>query len=89
MNIKEFIQEFAKRTKSKIAELAQTQLSGAEKKQKLDEKMTKWAEELLNGAKMNALLKKAVKQFVISSIPVITQAVFDLLKTRIQGITEA
>lgn len=88
MEIKTFIQEFTEKAKNKIAELAQTQLTGAEKKAKLDEKMTKWAEELLNGAKMNIILKQAVKQFVISSIPVITQAVFDLLKAKIQGITE-
>ena len=88
MNIKTFIQEFTEKTKNKIAELAQTQLSGAEKKAKLDEKMTKWAEELLNTAKINAILKQAVKQFVIKNIPVITQAVFDLLRARIKGITE-
>lgn len=89
MELKTFIQEFAEKTKNKIAELAQTQLTGAEKKQRLDEKMTKWAEELLAKTKMNMFLKQAVKQFIISSIPVITQAIFDLLKAKINGITEA
>lgn len=89
MDIKTFIQKFTEKAKNKIAELAQTKLSGAEKKAKLDEKMTKWAESILDKAKMNIFLKQAVKQFVISSIPVITQAVFDLLKAKIQGITEA
>ena len=88
MNIKEFIENFTQKTKENIAKLAETKLTGAEKKAKLDEKMTKWAEELLKGAKMNVLLKNAVKQFVIANIPVITQAVFDLLKTKIQGITD-
>jgi len=89
MQIKEFIGEFAEKTKENIAKLAETKLTGAEKKAQLDEKITKWAEKTVNEAKMNIVLKQAVKQFVISSIPVITQAVFDLLKARIAGITEA
>jgi len=88
MEIKEFIENFAHKTKENIAKLAETKLTGAEKKAKLDEKMTKWAEELLNSAKINIVLKQAVKQFVIKNIPVITQVIFDLLKSRIKGITE-
>lgn len=88
MELKTFIKEFAEKAKNKIAELVQSNLSGAEKKQMLDEKMTKWAEELLNTAKINVLIKQAVKQFVIKNIPVITQAIFDLIKSRVAGITE-
>lgn len=90
MDIKEFISDFAQKTKEIIANLEKREeLKGAEKKKQLDENMKKWAEELLNAAKMNILLKNAVKQFIIANIPVITQAVYDLIKARIKGITEA
>lgn len=89
MEIKAFIEEFTTKTKNLIIEFEQVKgLTGVQKKAKLDEKMTKWANELLNGAKINALLKQAVKQFVIKNIPIITQVVFDLIKSRVEGITK-
>lgn len=89
MEIKEVIEKFAARTKNVIAELAEQKfLTGAEKKAKLDEKMTIWAEKQLEEAKMNVLLKQAVKQFVIKNIPVITQAVFNLIAAKIAGVTK-
>ena len=89
MDIKTFIEDFAEKAKNLIAELEYIKgLTGAQKKQRLDEKMTKWAEELLNTSKINIILKQAIKQFIIKNIPAITQAVFDLIKTRINGITK-
>lgn len=88
MEIKIIINEFKEKAKETIAKLAESNLTGAEKKAKLDEKMVKWAEERLDGAKMGVLLKNAVKSYVIANIPVITQVIFDLLAAKIAGITK-
>lgn len=90
MNIKEFIAEFAQKTKNLITVYEQYQeLTGAEKKNKVDEIITSWVQRALDSCRLNLITKYIIKTFVIKNIPAITQAVFDLIKTRVKGITES
>ena len=89
MNFKDFVQEFVTRTKSFIAYYETIKdLTGEEKKIRLYKRMTDFANSLLDDAKVNFFVKFIIKHFVINNIPAITQAVFDLIKTKITGITK-
>ena len=89
MNFKNFIKVFAEKSKNIIAYLEGfTELSGEAKKKKLDDEMVRWAEHLLEGAKISLITKFIIRKFVINAIPVITQAIFDLIKAKVKGITE-
>lgn len=89
MNLKSFIRNFVNKTKEAIAYFeSYSGLSGDEKKEKLDAQMTAWATALLEGAELNLITKYIIKKFVIGCIPTITQAVFDLIKSKVAGITE-
>ena len=88
MNINDFISKFAVKAKEKIAEYENLDLNGRTKKNMLDETMTAWAEKAIDALKLNAVVKWAVKSLIIKNIPAVTQAIFDLLKAKINGITE-
>ena len=89
MDIKTFISEFASKTKTFIAvEEKFKELSGAEKKAELDTKITNWAQGALDTLPVNLIAKWVLKNVIIKNIPAITQAVFDLIETRINGITK-
>lgn len=83
------LQEFVERTKSLIAYYKTIKdLTGEEKKIRLDKRMTDFANSLLEDAKINFIIKFLIKNFVIKNIPEITQSIYDLIKTKIEGITK-
>ena len=86
-NFKEFLNEFITKTKEEIKELAKTELENKEKKTSLDEKIIGFVQAALNSAKLNFFAKFVLKKFVLPYICEFTQIIYDLLKTKINGIT--
>lgn len=91
---KVIIQEFVNYAKINIADLAQSELSNKEKKDKLDKAIKGWLIPILATAKISIpfvpdfIVKFMFEKFIINNIPVLTQAVYDLLKDKIKGVTK-
>lgn len=89
MHITEFIKNFATKTKGMIAWLeGYKELSNEEKKQRLDYHLTEYVEMTIDNIGLNFILKFALKKLLLNNIPTITQAIFDLVKAKVEGITE-
>ena len=89
MDIKTFIQNLAKNAKNYIEKLQQyEELSGEEKKERLDEIIEEYVEVAIDSIKMNVVFKYVLKKLLLANVPVITQVIFDLIKTKIEGITK-
>lgn len=88
MKFKEFVKTFVNTTKITIANLeTYKELTGVAKKAQLDLTITNWVNVFLKDEKLNVFVKWIIKTFVIKNIPDITQAIFDLIKSRVEGIT--
>lgn len=74
--------------KSNIAELALTNLSNEEKKQALDLAVKSYVESFLERQPVGWFASFLINKFIIPNIPFITQKIFDLLKTKIEGVTK-
>ena len=86
---KQFIENFTQRVKISIAALeTYSALTSEQKKERLDEMVTKFVQETIDSIGLNFVLKLIVKKLLIENIPLITQAAFDLIKARVRGITE-
>lgn len=91
---KVIIQEFVNYAKINIADLAKSELSNKEKKDKLDKAIKGWLIPILATAKISIpfvpdfIVKFMFEKFIINNIPVLTQAVYDLLKDKIKGVTK-
>ena len=91
---KVIIQEFVNYAKINIADLAQSELSNKEKKYKLDKAIKGWLIPILATAKISIpfvpdfIVKFMFEKLIINNIPVLTQAVYDLLKDKIKGVTK-
>lgn len=89
MQFTEFIKTFASKTKGTIAWLeGYNELSNEEKKRRLDYQITEWVEMTIDNIGLNFILKFALKKLLVNNIPTITQAIFDLVKVKVEGITE-
>lgn len=82
------VAEVIKFAKLNIADLAKTELENAEKKSALDRAIKGYLVPLLATTKMGFITKFILDRFVINNIPVITQAIYDLIKSRIDGVTK-
>ena len=80
------VAEFIKYAKVTIADLAKKELSNKTKKEKLDRALTAYLDTLLVGVKVNLITKWVIDRYVIKNIPVITQAIYDLLKDKVKGL---
>lgn len=89
MDLKSFIQNLAANTKNYIEKFEQYQeLTGEQKKQRLDEIIEDYIEVAIDSIKMNVVFKYVLKKLLLANVPVITQVIFDLIKTKIEGITK-
>lgn len=89
MKFKEFVIDFAAKAKNYIGYYEEfKELTGEEKKLRVDKKMADFALNILKNASLNVFLKFIIKNYIIKNIPAITQAIFDLIKAQIKGITE-
>ena len=82
------IERFVDNVKFNIINLAKTELNNVEKKEKLDEAILTYFNTLLSGVKLSLITKWVIKNYVIKNIPVLTQIVYDLIKSRINGVTK-
>lgn len=87
-SFKKIVTELVSFAKANIVDLAQKELENTEKKAKLDKAIKTYLETLLVGVKLNFVTKWVVEKYVIQNIPTITQAIYDLLKDRIAGVTK-
>lgn len=88
MEIKNFILDFVNETRKNIIELAKTELNNNNKKMVLDQRIIDFLDNTIAGVKLNFILKLALKKLLLPNVSIITQIIFDLLKTRIEGITK-
>ncbi len=87
-NLKNFFQGFASSTKSKIEALALTNLNNSEKKETLDNFVEDWATKALDKLPINVFIKMLIRKVVIENISTITQIIYDLIKSRVNGVTK-
>ena len=89
MSIKNFIQGFTSTTKTYIEKFEQyKELSGKEKKARVDSLVTTYCVNAIDNLGLNFVLKFAFKKLIVPNIPNITQAIFDLIESKVQGITK-
>ena len=86
MKFKEFINTFKTEAEETIKDLVSIELTGEAKKEVLDTKILEWALQKLKEVKLNFLLKLAIEQLLKRYISVITQNIYELLKTKIRGL---
>lgn len=85
---KVIVAELIRFAKLNIKDLAQSELSNKEKKNALDRAIRGYLLPLLATAKMGWVTKFIFEKFVLDNIPVITQAIYDLIQSRIDGVTK-
>lgn len=73
--------------KNTVTDLAKKELSNTEKKAQLDNVIMTLILSILDGAKIGWITKLIIEKFVLPRISEITQAVYDLLKAKIEGVT--
>ncbi|MBR6298507.1 MAG: hypothetical protein IKR34_04620 [Candidatus Gastranaerophilales bacterium] len=89
MSFKDFIQGFIETSKLYIQKFENySELNGLDKKKRLDEIIISYCNNALLNSSLNFFFKFLLKKYVIPNISYITQAIFDLIKTNIAGITE-
>lgn len=89
MAIKDFIQGFSETTKNYIEKFEQYKdLKGEDKKARVDDILTTYCINAIDDLGLNFILKFAFKKLFIANIPNITQAIYDLIQTKIEGITK-
>lgn len=88
------VAEFIKFAKLNIADLAQKELDNKEKKEKLDKAIRGWLIPLIETVTFKVpfvpdfIVKYVFNKFILDNIPVLTQAVYDLLKDKVKGVTK-
>ena len=87
MDAKFNIESVVNFTKSKITELATKELSNTDKKLKLDNAVVSYITTTINAIAPNFVIRWIINKFLIPYIPILTQAVYDLLKAKIEGVT--
>lgn len=85
MNLSQLIKNMFHLTTTKIIEFVNKEIEGKEKKAQVDAFVTNWLTENIN--KLGVVQQFVVTQYFIPTIPVITQAIYDSLAKKIEGLT--
>lgn len=89
MKFKEFIQNIASQSKLYIEKYEEYKdLNGKQKKARVDELITNYIEATIDNIGLNFIAKFVIKKLLIDNVPVITQAIFDLIAAKVEGITK-
>ena len=89
MQLKDFIKGFVKISKDYIEKYEHyKELTGIEKKQRVDGIVLTYCNNALDTLPLNLITKWIFKKFIIANIPLLTQAIFDLIASKIDGITK-
>lgn len=87
MSFKEFLAKFVETTKKEIKALASSSFENSEKKEKLDLKITEAVELMLSKTNLNIFVIFVLKKFILPNVSELTQLIYDLLKSKIKGVT--
>ena len=89
MNINELVLNFGGKLENLIARYEEyKELNGEQKKARVVEQIGKWFEDAMDVVPINPLLKFIIKKAIIAVLPSIVQVAFDLIQSRIKGITK-
>lgn len=89
MKAKEFINGFCQTAKDYIGKYEQYKdLTGEEKKARVDDIVTTYCQNAIDSVPLNFAVKWVLKKLLIPNIPHLTQAIFDLIASKVQGITK-
>lgn len=86
--VKEFFTNLVCVTKTKIEDLVTSELDNESKKEALDTYVTNWATEKLKTSALSVITKFIIQKYLIGNVGIITQIIFDLLKTNITNLTK-
>ena len=86
-SFKMIVAELIRFAKLNIADLATKELENKEKKLQLDKAILAYLVSLLSTAKFGFITKFIIEKFVINNISIITQAIYDLIKSKVDGVT--
>lgn len=86
MNLVEVIKRMFQLTTAKILEYVNKELEGQEKKAQVDASVTTWLTDAVS--KLGVVQQFLITQYVIPTVPVITQSVYDCIKQKVEGLTE-
>lgn len=86
MNISKIVKSLLQQIINKIIEQVNEELDGKEKKTSVDNAVSIWLVENIAG--LGVIQKFVITQYVIPTIPIITQAIYDCLKKKVEGLTE-
>ena len=86
MNLVEVIKRMFQLTTAKILEYVNKELEGQEKKAQVDAFVTTWLTDAVS--KLGVVQQFLITQYVIPTVPVITQSVYDCIKQKVEGLTE-
>lgn len=82
------VNEFTYQVVVFIGKLVKSEVSNFEKKQVLDETITRWLIDELKIVQLNIVAKWFINKFVLPNISEITQFIYDLITIKIVGITK-
>ena len=89
MKLKNFIENVANVAEACIKKYQEyKELSGEDKKQRVDDLVTEYCNNVISTLEINVITRFIIKKVLIANIPTITQIIFNLIKTRIEGITK-
>jgi hypothetical protein len=84
----DYIKNFVGLTEAQIIALIDSELNNEEKKAKLDNVVTTWANTALDKLSLNIFTKWVIRKYLIGNIETLTQMVYNLLKTRVANLTK-
>ena len=89
MEVKVFIKNVVANTKNYIEKFEEyKELTGEQKKARVDDIIKEYIEATIDTIGLNFIFKFVIKKVLIDNLPIITQAIFDLLKAKVDGITK-
>lgn len=91
MKFNEFINSFAEKTKyfiNKYEQYKELEGKGEEKKARVDEIILNWALKEIDIIPINIAFKWCLKTLIKKYLPDITQVIFNLIESKIEGITK-
>jgi len=88
MNLKDVFTSIKYCAISTIQKLVERECTNEEKKKLLDAAVKERLEYLLNQCNTGFIIKLLISKFVLPYIPEITQFIYDLIKTKVIGVTK-
>lgn len=89
MNVKDFILEFGQEAKKYIVYFEQfKELTGEQKKDRVVDVLGSWVERAIGYLPINAVVKFILKKLIMAGLPHIVQVAFNLIESKVEGITK-